>query len=212
MRQELQHLENQLVFCRGRLLEKRKAPGGTVDLLLKKVRVRPWNGFDAVGYDPVAGEVHTDHLWVRMRQEDTDCELLSRAYIIGDIYYYRRANFTVDLGVRSAPALDIDFAVNTAKDLYRDMSGKTLDSAKEARAFLAEVASALLDQGSKGWAWSRYYDADTALKMVGRGLKLMHSSIEATEKRLATATRNGSCTRLDLFSAPRCKRKLAVGF
>jgi hypothetical protein len=212
MREELRHLENHLVFCRGRVVEKRSAPDDQVDVLLKKTLIRPWNGFDPIPDENDGTEIETDHLWLRMNRDSCDAELLMKAHVIGEVYFYRRSDFSVDLGVRSAPAMDLDDLVTMARELCADRTDADLAKAKQARQLIAVALNGLLHQGEGGWAWSRYFDSEEAARQLARSLACIHRTIEATEKRLATVRKNGRCKGINQLSVPRHRLRTAAGF
>jgi len=205
-------LEGHLVFCHGRILEKKPAGDGLIDVLLKPATIREWNGFDAIGKDAPKGQVETDHLWLRMPKDSCAAEMLMKAYVIGEVYYYRRADFSVDLGIKSSPVIDLDLLFTEAQELYSDWTDASLEKAKEARNMLAVALDTLIHQGKEDWAWSRLYDLPEAAKRIARSLTRIHRSIEATEERLATVKTKGPCTGLDLFRAPKNQPRAAVGF
>lgn len=217
MRTELQHLENELVFVKGRVLKKnvRQDLENTVDVLITPAKLYRWNGSDA--FDPETAELaaQTDHLWVRMPiTQASHIELLMEVYSFGKVNYYSKAGGSaIDLAVDVQPSINLDQLLMQAKGSFDAYDQEGTAALRRVLEDLKFAMACIYHQGDGGYAYSTILDLNSAAEGLVRAYKRIGRSADAIDARLATATSNGPCTRLrDTLRLPSCQRQQARGF
>lgn len=216
MRNELQHLENELVFIKGRVLKKnvRQDLDNTVDVLVTPAKLYRWNGSDS--FDPENAELaaQTDHIWIRMPiPQASHIELLMEVYSFGKVNYYTKADGSIDLTVDVKPSVNLDQLLMEAKESLDAYDQEGTAALRRVLEDLEFGMACLYHQGDGGYAYSSVMDLNSAAEGLVRAYKRIKSSADAIDTRLATATSNGPCTRMrDTLHLPSCKRQRSVGF
>jgi hypothetical protein len=205
MRTELKTLEGSLVYLKGRATEARR-DGTHLHLMLLRPSLHQWDGFSAVGQET---PVKTDHLWVRLEADQWGSEMLQTVCGVGRVGYYRRADGTVDLGVKLVPCLDMDLLVSEAKSTLAEYSKRGLQALRDGAEDLLFALSVLRHQGKGFYAISRRYNSLEAAKILGHEFQLIQASINATDVALLSGKTKGHKPRgLDL-PLRNCKRTAA---
>ncbi len=107
-RDSLRQFEGQLVIFNGRLADVSRPRNDTRDYLLTTVRCWSWDGDSAMPLS-LAPDAAVDHAWLRLNLTDQPrTELLQRVEGVATVGWYTRANGSVDLGLRSHPAVNLD--------------------------------------------------------------------------------------------------------
>ncbi len=195
MRNELKALEGQLVYVLGRVTEAR-INADSLDALMPRPRLHRWDGKSPLREE---SPIPTDHLWVRTGREGLGVEMLETAVVIGRVGYYRRANGTVDLGVKAVPGFDVDVMAREATALVGMVPTVGIKFAEHALEVVDTAIAYLDNQGVEGWAFSRFASCGESLKCFRRWHEQLERTIEANESRLATGAPKGHRPRgLDL--------------
>jgi len=197
----------------GRIHQKnyRQDMPGTVDVLLKSVKLYRWDGTSIITIDKATPDATTDHLWLRMPEAGCEGnELLSKTFVIGRVGWYTRASGDCDLGVTSLVAHDLDEVYLHCYDLVDACRRHGMKPLRAAVETLDEALRFCANQGTEAYVYSRYHSLPDATKRLTRIRLQVSRTLAANESRLATAPKTGGCTKMraaDPFTALRRGRK-----
>ena len=222
MRTALKRLENQLVFCHGRVIKKTKRfDDGTMDILVSPVTVKAWDGHSSIDSIPQDQTEKIDHLWLRAdARNSARLEMLQRAGFIGRIGYYTRADGSVDLAVNTVPAVSLEELLARIRSSCKNFDKEGTTALRRAQGDLEYALYAIENQGRSNeltdepiYCFSKFVDLTKATEILAQNLQRVSRMADATEARLAVATNNGPCTRMrQAMQLPSCKRQRSVGF
>jgi len=207
MRDQLCAMEGQLVGVTGRL----SGFGHRKDLFcLANCLINSWDGASSVKacIEEQPGAVRVDHMWVSL-DGFNGVKRYEQFGLMGRVGWYSRADGSVDLGiVDPGPNTNIDEIMAELADAPKGTSDVQI------RDYLASCKE-LADRHRRGdlllWgvSWSLVQFNET----VGRYLLRYSRAVEATAKAIATAPKNGRCTRLrKVVCLPAQTLKQANGF
>ena len=214
MRTQLTELEGQTVSVTGRLKEWRKNRSEEFDdICIVTANVTPWDGLSAV--DVEASGAKVNHLWVRIPKDMAEAELLTKIHMIGKVTWYRRADGSVDLGVKALKAISMD---KLAGDInaYLTKGFWSVEGFTYGDQLLEDIdfcLSCAYHQGQGGYAFSVVYGAVEAVKRLLRYRTQIQRNLEANRKPGLNRLNREKPRGLDL-KKPRCmaRRQAASGF
>lgn len=114
MRDQLRELEGQLVYATGRLQRMVRVEGHTYDGMLTTVKFWRWNGEPLCKPPDREPDATADHAWIR---GGAGPELLEAVFSLGRISYYRRADGSIDLGLKIVEYFDLEAAIMSTDKL-----------------------------------------------------------------------------------------------
>ncbi len=204
MRDELRALEGQQVHFRGRLKEWRRDDAGTVRICMAAVEVRPFAMDRPLKDAPV---IKVDHIWHLNVQEDSvRCrKMLRKMEGIGTVAWYRRADGSVDLGLRCEASICLATIIAAAGVKEAKTPAQLLASIEWMEEGLARIAA-----GTPCYAWD--IATERGLVEVRRYVERLRRDHAAEVKAFVGSLFSGSKpTRLNLLPLRNCRRTRAHG-
>ena len=207
MRDQLCAMEGQLVGVTGRL----SGFGHRKDLFcLANCLINSWDGASSVKacIEEQPGAVRVDHMWVSL-DGFNGVKRYEQFGLMGRVGWYSRADGSVDLGI-------VDPGPNTC---MTEIMAELADAPKgtsdvQIRDYLASCKE-LADRHRQGdlLIWSVDLSFAEFSETVDKYLLRYSRAVEATGKAMATATKNGRCSRLrKVVRMPGQTLKQANGF
>ena len=207
MRDQLLAMEGQLVGVTGRV----SGFGHRKDLFcLANCLINSWDGASSIRActNEQPGTVRVDHMWVSC-DGFGGVKRYEQFGLMGRVGWYSRADGSVDLGiVDPGPNTNIDEIMAELADAPKGTSDMQI------RDYLAGCKE-LADKHSRGdfFLWGIAWSLAQFNETVDKYLLRYSRAVEATRKAMATATKNGRCSRLrKVVRMPGQTLKQANGF
>lgn len=100
MRDQLKHLEGQLVVLQGRVAKARITDDRRYFFCVSQPELAPWDGNESLGNVRAKPQAKLDHIWVQTSADQCNWpQLYTKQFLVGTCGYYCRKDGSVDLSV-----------------------------------------------------------------------------------------------------------------